>query len=91
MQGEMIVVVKCKGKEVGNMLLRRTRRLTHNNGRALIDMHYDAHRCCLGKGKASFTLDRPVECRAFKLKKIRCVLRWQTGTVEEFLTFAVCL
>ena len=28
--GEMIVVVKCRGEEAGNMLLRRTRRSAHN-------------------------------------------------------------
>ena len=51
MGGEMIVVVKCRGEEGGNMLLRRTRRSAHNNRRALVNAHDDAHRCCLGKGK----------------------------------------
>ena len=31
MGGEMIVVVKCRGEEAGNMLLRQMRRSTHNN------------------------------------------------------------
>ena len=51
MGGEMIVVVKCRGEEAGNMLLRRTRRSTHNNCRDLVNVHDDMHRCCLGKGK----------------------------------------
>jgi hypothetical protein len=37
--GEMIVVVKCRAEEAGNMLLRRTRRSTHNNRRALDNVH----------------------------------------------------
>ena len=60
--GEMIVVVKCRGEEARNMQLRRTRRSTHNNRRALVNVHDDAHRCCFGKGKARFTLDCPLEC-----------------------------
>ena len=44
MGGEMIVVVKCRGEEAGNMLLRRTRRSTHNNRQALVNVHDDAHR-----------------------------------------------
>ena len=56
------------------MLLRRTRtgRSTHNNAGALVNVNDDdAHpsRCCLGKGKARFALDYPIECRVFKLKK----------------------
>ena len=60
---------KCRGEEAGNMLLRRTRRSTHNNRPALVNVHDDAPRCCLGKGKTRFTLDCTMECRAFKLKK----------------------
>ena len=52
----MIVVVKCRGEEAGNMLLRRTRRSTHSNCGALVNVHDDAHRGCLGKGKSRFTL-----------------------------------
>ena len=61
----MIVVVKCRGEEAGNMLLRQTRRSTHNNRRALVNVHDDAHpsRCCLSKGKVRFSLDRTIECR----------------------------
>ena len=53
MGGEMIVVhVKFRGEEEGNMLLRRTRRSTHNNRGALVNnVHDDTHRCCLGTGK----------------------------------------
>ena len=72
MGGEMIVVVKCRGEEAGNMLLRRTRRLAHNNCLALVNVHDDAHHGCLGKGKTRFTLDGPMECSVFKLKKV-CV------------------
>ena len=44
MGGEMIVVhVKFRGEEEGNMLLRRTRRSTHNNRGALVNVHDDAH------------------------------------------------
>ena len=57
MGGGMIVVVTCRGEEAGNILLRRTRRSTHNNRGALVNVHDDAHRCCLGKGKTRFTLD----------------------------------
>jgi hypothetical protein len=39
----MIIVVKCRGQEVENMLLRRTRRSTHNNRGALVNVHDDAH------------------------------------------------
>ena len=70
MGGGMIVVVKCKGEEAGNMLLRRTRRSNHNNCGALVNVYDDAHCCCLGEGKARFTLDRTIECRVFKFKKV---------------------
>ena len=50
---EMIVVVKCRGEEAGNMLLRRTRRsahnncwtrrLTHNNLWSLVNVHDDLY------------------------------------------------
>ena len=56
MGGKMIVVVKCRGEEAGNMLLRRTRRSTHNNRRALVNVHDDSHQCYLGKGKTFFVL-----------------------------------
>jgi hypothetical protein len=69
MGGGMIVVVKCRGEEVGNKQLGQTRRLTHNNCGALVNVHDDTHRCCLGEGKTCFTLDCPIECRAFQLKK----------------------
>ena len=68
--GEMIVVVKCRGEEAGNMLLRRTRRSTHNNRWSLVNVHDDSHRCCLGKGKTHFTLDCPMECCEFKLNQV---------------------
>jgi hypothetical protein len=45
------------------MLLRRTRRSTHNICGALVNVHYDTHCCCLGKGKArhfQVTLDQPI-------------------------------
>ena len=70
MGGGMIVVavVKCRGEETGNMQLRQTRRSTHNNCGALVNVtrHDDVHYCCLGEGKARFTLDCPIECCAFK-------------------------
>ena len=47
MEDEMIVVVKCRGEEAGNMLLRRTRRSTHNDCGALVNVHDDAYHCCL--------------------------------------------
>jgi hypothetical protein len=51
MGGEMIVVVKCRGEEAGNMLIISIKS-THNNHGTLVNMDDDAHRCCLGKGKA---------------------------------------
>ena len=42
MGGEMIVVVKCRGEEAENMLLRQTRRSTHNNCGTLVNVHDDA-------------------------------------------------
>ena len=68
---EMIVVVECRGEEAGKMLLRRTRRSAHNNRRTLVNVHDDAHCCCLGKDKTRFTLDGPMECRAFKLVVVK--------------------
>ena len=62
MGGEMIVVVRCRGEDAGNMRMRRTRRSTHNNRRALVNVHDDTHQCCLGKGKTSLTLGCPIEC-----------------------------
>ena len=70
MGGEIIVVVKCRGEEAENMLLRQMCRSTHNNLRALVNVHDDSHCCYLGKGKTRFTLDCPMECSAFKLKKV---------------------
>ena len=69
---EMIVVVKCRGEEAGNMLLRQARRSTHNNRQALVNVHDDVYHGCFGKGKTSFTVDCPIECQLFKLKKV-CV------------------
>ena len=69
MGGGMIVVVKCRGEEVGNKQLGQTRRLTHNNCGALVNVHDVAHRGCLDEGKSRFTLDCPIECRAFNFKK----------------------
>ena len=65
MGGEMIAVVKCRGEKAGNILLRRTRRSTHKNRGALVNVHDDTHSCCLGKGKSQLTLDHPIECRVF--------------------------
>ena len=69
---EMRVVVKCRGEEAGNMLLRRTRRSAHNHSQTLVNVHDDTHRCCLGRGKCKtrFTLDGPKECCEFKLEKV---------------------
>ena len=39
MWGDMLVMVKCGGEEAGNMLLRRTRRSTHNDRGALVNVH----------------------------------------------------
>jgi hypothetical protein len=78
MGGEMIVVVKCSGEEAGNMLLRRTRMSTHDSCGALVNVHDDVHRCCLVKGNARFTLDCPIECHMFKLKKVTVKLRCQS-------------
>ena len=91
--GETIVVVKCRGEEVANMLLRRTRRSAHNNRRALVNVHDDAHRCYLGERKARFTLDHdcPIECHEFKLEKVLVRLRWQTRTFKVLLSLVVCL
>ena len=58
--GEMIVVVKCRGEETGNMLLRQTNRSAHNNCQALVNAHDETR----------FTLDCPMECLVFKLKKV---------------------
>jgi hypothetical protein len=35
MGGDMIVMVKCEREEAGNILLRRTRRSTHNDPKAI--------------------------------------------------------
>ena len=39
LRGEMIVMVKCRGEEAGNMLLRRTRMSTHDHRRAHVNVH----------------------------------------------------
>ena len=91
MGGEMIVVVKCRGEESGNMLLRQTRRSTHNNCRALVNVHDDTHHCCLGKSKTRLTLDCPMECCVLKLKKVGVWLLWQTRMFKVFLGLLVCL
>jgi hypothetical protein len=74
LRGEMIVMVKCRGEEAGNMLMRRTRRSTHNDRGALVNVHDYVHRCCLDKGKARLSFDRPIECRACRFKKKNCLI-----------------
>ena len=39
--GEIKVKVKCGGEKAGNMLLKRTRRLIHNNHGALVNVPHD--------------------------------------------------